>query len=156
MPPSHPVPHDAGDGRPASGGVPPGQGGLRGDPFRTAGTARLRVRPAPGHEHAPAVRLLLDGELDRDTAATLREDLAVLAARSSAHAVTLDLSGVTFCDLASLYTLLSVRRTMPLLGVEVRLAEPSAAVRTAARRADLVTELGLDAETEGPPPAAPR
>jgi anti-anti-sigma factor len=89
-----------------------------------------------------------------DTAATLREDLAVLAARSSARSVTLDLSGVTFCDLASLYTLLSIRRTMPLVGVEVLLAGPSTAVRTAARRAGLVSELGLDAGTEGPPPAA--
>ncbi|WP_448321222.1 STAS domain-containing protein [Streptomyces sp. CO7] len=140
MPPSRPVPHDD-----AADGVPP----WRYAP--SAGDAtRLRVRSVAGHGPPPGLRLLLDGELDVDTAAALREHLTMLAARSAVTSVVLDLSGVTFCDLASLYTLLGIHRTLPLVGVVVRLADPSAAVRTAARRAGLVTELGFDGDGEGP------
>ncbi|MDN3270423.1 STAS domain-containing protein [Streptomyces sp. MA15] len=146
MPPSRPVPHDK-----AADGVPP----RRHEPFRTGGATRLRVRSGTGHGPSSVLRLLLDGELDADTAATLRDDLAVLSARSAVASLVLDLSGVTFCDLASLYTLRGICRTLPLAGVDVRLVEPSAAVRTAARRAGLATDLDVDRGGEEPPPAAP-
>ncbi|MDH6229273.1 anti-anti-sigma factor [Streptomyces sp. MJP52] len=145
MPPSHPVPHDK-----AADGAPP----CRGEPSWTGGATRLRVRSETGDDPSPVLRLLLDGELDVDTAAALREDLTVLAARSTVPSLVLDLSGVTFCDLASLYTLLGICRTLPLVGIEVRLVEPSAAVRTAARRAGLATDLNLDRGGEEPPPVA--
>ncbi|MFE5207708.1 STAS domain-containing protein [Streptomyces sp. NPDC056600] len=141
MPPSRPVPHgDAADGIPS----------WRYELSSTAGATRLRVRSGTGHDPSTGLRLLLDGELDVDTAVGLREDLTLLAARATATSLVLDLSGVTFCDLASLYTLLGIYRTLPLAGVDVRLVEPSAAVRTAARRAGLSTELDFDRAGEEP------
>ncbi|MEW2265485.1 STAS domain-containing protein [Streptomyces sp. NPDC047853] len=135
MPPSHPVPRDE-----AADGVPPPREALS----RTRCATRLRVRFETGRGPSRVRHLLLDGELDVDTAAALRDDLAVLAARSSAASLVLNLSGVTFCDLASLYTLRGICQTLPLVGVDVRLVEPSAAVRTAARRAGATADLGLD------------
>ncbi|GAA5082533.1 hypothetical protein GCM10023336_77420 [Streptomyces similanensis] len=72
-----------------------------------------------------------------DSAGALREELAVFAARSTIASLVLNLSGVAFCDTASLYTLLSIRKTLPLTGIGVLLVEPSVAVRTAAERVGL-------------------
>ncbi|MEU4656820.1 STAS domain-containing protein [Streptomyces sp. NPDC023723] len=100
-------------------------------------------------------RLRLEGELDVDTAAELREELAAFAARTTVGLLVLDLSGVTFSDPASLYTLLGIRRTLPLAGIEVLLTEASAVVRAAAARAGLTTHLGLDKHGEDGTRAAP-
>ncbi|MCZ9338391.1 STAS domain-containing protein, partial [Streptomyces sp. TRM76130] len=124
------MPHDEPpDGRPASDRARSG----RPEPAQAGETTpRLRVREEAGDGLSAVLRLRVDGELDVDTATGLRDDLAVLAARSTVASLVLDLSGVTFCDTASLYTLLGIRRTLPLTGVDVRLVEPGVAVRTAA------------------------
>ncbi|MFJ5999910.1 STAS domain-containing protein [Streptomyces sp. NPDC092370] len=83
------------------------------------------------------------GELDVDTAAELREYLAVLAARSTGGLLVLDLSGIIFCDSACLYTLLGIRQTMPLAGIEVVYRPVSPVVHAAAGRAGLTAHLGL-------------
>jgi anti-anti-sigma factor len=104
---------------------------------RGGDTARLRFRLDSGDRSASQLYLRLTGELDVDTAAGLRETLATLTSRSTAGRLVLDLSGITFCDTASLYTLRGVREALPLAGVEVLLVEPSTVVRVAAERAGL-------------------
>ncbi|MET7451674.1 STAS domain-containing protein [Streptomyces sp. NPDC005574] len=98
------------------------------------------------------VELRLAGELDGDTSAELREKLSVFAARSSGGLLVLNLSGITFCDSVSLYTLLAIRQALPLAGIEVRLAEPSAVTRAAAKRVGLTADLALPDDPEQVPP----
>lgn len=104
---------------------------------RGGDTARLELRLESGDPSASQLYLRLTGELDVDTAAGLRETLAALTSRSTAGRLVLDLSGITFCDTASLYTLLGVREALPLAGIEVLLVEPSTVVRVAVERAGL-------------------
>ncbi|MEU9395393.1 STAS domain-containing protein [Streptomyces sp. NPDC048324] len=85
----------------------------------------------------------LVGELDADTAPALRETLAAFAARSSGGPLVLDLSGITFCDTAGLYTLLGLRQALPLAGVDVILTGAGAELRAGATRAGLLSQLGL-------------
>jgi anti-anti-sigma factor len=87
--------------------------------------------------------LYLVGELDIDTAPRLREDLAALASRSAGGLLVLNLSGITFCDSTGLYTLLGIRQTLPLAGIDVSFTQVGAVVRTAAERAGLTTHLAL-------------
>ncbi|MGW0571493.1 STAS domain-containing protein [Streptomyces tauricus] len=91
----------------------------------------------------PRLELYLAGELDADTSPRLREDLAVLAARSAGGLLVLDLSGITFCDSAGLYTLLGIRQTLPVAGVEVMLTQAGAVIRAAAGKAGLTAHLSL-------------
>ncbi|MFC9282211.1 STAS domain-containing protein [Streptomyces collinus] len=106
-------------------------------------SSRLAVRHEPGGSLPPRLVLHLAGELDADTAPGLREDLTVLAAGSDGGVLTLDLSGITFCDVPGLYTLLALRRTLPLAGVEVVFTSASTVLRTASDRAGLTSDLAL-------------
>ncbi|MEU1570052.1 STAS domain-containing protein [Streptomyces collinus] len=112
-------------------------------PHGAASVGRLSIRPEGELRLRSRLVLCLEGELDVDTAAELRECLATLAARSEGGLLLLDLSGITFCDSACLYTLLGIRRTLPLAGIEVVYTNMSAVVRAAAGRAGLISLLGL-------------
>jgi anti-anti-sigma factor len=105
--------------------------------------SRLSIRPGVEGDLSSPLTLHLTGELDVDTAAGLRESLAVLAGRFEGGALVLDLSGVTFCDPASLYTLLGIRQALPLAGVEVSFSHASAVTLAAADRVGLVERLNL-------------
>ncbi|MFG3101109.1 lipid asymmetry maintenance protein MlaB [Streptomyces sp. NPDC048182] len=109
-----------------------------------SGPARLSIRrESGGCPRSPELEWCLAGELDVDTAAGLREEVAVLVSRAPGGRLKLNLSGVTFCDTASLYTLLAIRQALPVTGTEVMLVEPSSAVRAAAERADVTDQLAL-------------
>ena len=70
----------------------------------------LRAR----HLDDGAVWLLeLTGEADIATSALLRQELALLAATNRADAVV-DVTSLTFCDVASAHLILTARRTKPL------------------------------------------
>ncbi|MFI1412381.1 STAS domain-containing protein [Streptomyces sp. NPDC020707] len=91
----------------------------------------------------PRLELYLAGELDADTSPGLREDLASLAARSADGVLVLNLSDITFCDSAGLYTLLGIRQALSVAGVDVLFAHVGTVVRAAAHRAGLSAHLPL-------------
>lgn len=112
-------------------------------PSETVGLSRLSIRCEVQEKLPPRVTVHLVGELDADTAPALRETLAAFAARSSGGPLVLDLSGITFCDTAGLYTLLGLRQALPLAGVDVILTGAGAELRAGATRAGLLSQLGL-------------
>ncbi|MBX9359941.1 STAS domain-containing protein [Streptomyces sp. WAC04114] len=147
MPPPEPAPHD----ETATSG-PSRDDRAPHEPAGHHGKSRLAVRPEIGERFPPVLELRLEGELDTDTSAGLRESLSVTAARSAGGLLILNLSAVTFCDVASLYTLLSIRQTLPLAGIDVVFTEPSAVTRAAARKAGLTGALALPQATGRVPP----
>ena len=60
----------------------------------------------------------------------------------------LNLSGIQFCDYPGLYTLLGIRRTLPLADIDVEFTRASGALLATAERAGLTTELDLGAGPE--------
>ncbi|MFJ1735655.1 STAS domain-containing protein [Streptomyces sp. NPDC088254] len=141
MPPSQPDPQDdeAVDAAPVGGH----ESNLPHEPHGAASSSRLSVRRESGGRLPPRLELHLAGELDADTAHALREHLAILAAHSTGGLLVLNLSGITFCDHPGLYTLLGIRRTLPLAGIDVQFTRASGALRAAAERAGLTAQLAL-------------
>ncbi|WNZ13478.1 STAS domain-containing protein [Streptomyces sp. 11x1] len=134
--------------KPVSSGVPTHHG----EDLLEVGISRLSIQPIAGGQSPPVLELHLAGELDIDTSTSLREYLAALAARSPGDLLVLNLSGITFCDSASLYTLLGIRQALSVAGIEVQVAELSAAMRAAAERAGPpVLREALDARGPVPP-----
>ncbi|WP_413759538.1 STAS domain-containing protein [Streptomyces sp. MMBL 11-3] len=98
------------------------------------------LQPAAG---ADAV-VLLAGELDTVTSADLREAVTGLAARRTRPArLVLDLSGVTYCDNASLYTLLGICHALGMVGITVVITGTAAVVREALHRNRLAERLPM-------------
>ncbi len=81
--------------------------------------ARLVVRDVSVAESRIA-RLRLFGELDRDTVQELC-DRVIAAVGCGRRSVVIDLSSVTWCDNASLFTLLGVHRALQCTGGGLRL-----------------------------------
>ena len=77
-------------------------------PPRTDLTLQARHR-----EDGAVWRLELSGEADIATLALLRQEVALLTAMDRADAVV-DVTHLTFCDVASAHLILSARRTKPL------------------------------------------
>jgi anti-sigma B factor antagonist len=71
------------------------------------------------HQDGSAV-ILLGGELDIATASILRQAVTTVVG-SSLRAVTLDLRGVTFVDVAGLRALRDAHRAVTAVGAEFRL-----------------------------------
>ncbi|WP_329416564.1 STAS domain-containing protein [Streptomyces sp. NBC_00704] len=113
------------------------------EPSETAVPSRLSVRREDGGRLPPRLVLHFAGDLDVDTAFALRENLTVLAAHATGGVLVLNLSGITFCDTAGLYTLLAIRQTLPVAGVDVSLTQASAVLRAAADRAGLTGQLAF-------------
>ncbi|WP_326647896.1 STAS domain-containing protein [Streptomyces sp. NBC_01750] len=91
-------------------GQPPGEG--------APGRGRLRVEVRAG---ADAVVLVLDGELDHDTALPLREAL-VEAVEARAERIVVDCADLRFCDSTGLNVLLRARLAASEAGGRVELA----------------------------------
>ncbi|MFG2576374.1 STAS domain-containing protein [Streptomyces sp. NPDC048481] len=66
-----------------------------------------------------------------------------MAAHATGGVLVLNLSGVMFCDTAGLYTLLAIRQTLPVAGVDVSLTQAGAVLRAAADRAGLTEQLAF-------------
>ncbi|MDI2125394.1 STAS domain-containing protein [Yinghuangia seranimata] len=77
----------------------------------------LRVETA---DNADGVRLLVAGELDRDSAEQLRATVDA-ALKRQPGVLVIDLSGVTFCDSSGLHVLLHARRAVAAHGGELTL-----------------------------------
>ena len=84
------------------------------------GEEQLTIDVGPGWE---CVTLRLIGEVDLLTAPLVR-DAGLAATRQHALSIRLDLSGVTFMDLAGLDAILATRRRAFRDGVLVHLVEP--------------------------------
>ncbi|MGW6390285.1 STAS domain-containing protein [Streptomyces sp. NPDC055103] len=82
-----------------------------------AGGPRFLVRTRPG-ERPGTVVLVLDGELDHDTAAPLRD---ALEENIGAERVIVDCSGLRFCDSTGLNVLLRARLRILAEGGRVEL-----------------------------------
>ncbi|MFJ9173994.1 STAS domain-containing protein [Streptomyces sp. NPDC102360] len=119
--------------------------------------------PAPDdrltiHDRAAAdgrhILLHLHGELDYATVPALCDAVTDLMGHGRWRQLVLDLSAVTWCDNASLYSLLGIRSALQRAGGSLTLAEPSPAVLRAIERTGLDPRLHVEQQTiEYPPPA---
>jgi anti-sigma B factor antagonist len=93
------------------------------------------------------VTVVVTGEVDLDTAPTVRDE--ILRHLHGGAAVHLDLGDVTFMDSSGLHVLLATTRRASLVGAELRL------VRLSARVQRLLELTGTEAVLQqGPDPAA--
>ncbi|MQA86392.1 MAG: anti-sigma factor antagonist [Streptosporangiales bacterium] len=90
----------------------------------------------------PYTIVAIDGELDIATAYTLRERLLDILHRDDTR-IVVDLSGVSFCDVSGLATLVATKRRARLLGGTLRLAAPRPQVRTILRLTGLHRHLAV-------------
>jgi anti-anti-sigma regulatory factor len=77
---------------------------------RTVSSATLRAR----HRDGPTGVLVLSGEADIATLAMLRRELDLLTTADHADA-EVDVSDLTFCDVASAHLLLTAQQRVPLV-----------------------------------------
>ncbi|WP_447034937.1 STAS domain-containing protein [Streptomyces sp. DSM 118878] len=99
---------------------------------------RLTIEEAPAERHR--VLLRLGGELDFATVPTLCGTVVDLMADGHRH-LRLNLSAITWCDNASLYTLLGIRSALENADGSLALIEASPAVRRALDRTGLSPRL---------------
>jgi anti-sigma B factor antagonist len=91
------------------------------------------------------VTAALDGELDVDSADTVRDSLAETAGRPDCKALAVDVSQLTFIDSYALGALVSARNTALGAGVTLTLVNPSPPVRKAIEVTGLGDVFGLSA-----------
>ncbi len=91
----------------------------------TARTSQLTIEPRPNQ--VAVVRLA--GNLDLVAASDIRKELAQAVAAGHSRLV-LDLSGVAFIDSTGLSSLISGLKNARLAGGDLRIAQPSAQVKT--------------------------
>jgi anti-anti-sigma factor len=105
------------------------------EPVRVRAQASLSVLSRPACTIAR-----LEGELDIATVPALRERLLGLLGLlgPGVRLLIIDLSGVSFCDVAGLAVLIGTQRRATVLGIAVRLADPRPQV------AKLLRITGLD------------
>jgi anti-anti-sigma factor len=92
------------------------------------------------------VAAALDGELDVDTADTVRDSLAEAAGRPECRALQVDVSRLSFIDSYALGALVSARNTALGAGVTLTLTNPSPPVRKAIEVTGLGDVFGLPTE----------
>ncbi|MEV2253483.1 STAS domain-containing protein [Streptomyces sp. NPDC050147] len=120
---------------------------------RKSAGARLTILQSTAVD-ARSLTLTLTGELDSGTVAELCEITAQALARGQHHLV-LDLSQITWCDNASLHTILGIRHAVHHAGGSLTLANPATPVLHALDGSALRHVLPLT-ETEGQLPVAQR
>ncbi|MGW0537183.1 STAS domain-containing protein [Streptomyces sp. NPDC003032] len=99
----------------------------------------------------------LTGELDFSTSADLREAVTLLATRPETRGrLVLDLSGVTYCDSASLYTLLGICQALYPVGITVTLTAASPEVWACIRRNALEERFPVEADPDAADQERPR
>lgn len=117
-------------------------------PPREAGGKNIAVEVL---DRTVAVRPI--GEIDIETAPVLQRALAqALAHASSAKAVVIDCSRLTFCDSSALNTLLAARRAAEEAGTVIRLSAPNSQLQ---RLLEITGALSLF-PTDHPAPDSPR
>lgn len=85
----------------------------------------MTVLVVHSESHGSAVLVAAEGELDLDSAPTLREALARAVDESRAGTVLVDLSGVNFMDSTGLHALIWASRAAEQRGGWLRLVSPS-------------------------------
>ncbi len=95
--------------------------------------------------------LRLFGELDADTARALCEAVVAVMASGRCH-LAFDLSGITWCDNASLYTLLGIRSALQYADGSLTLTVVSTPILTAMDRTGLRPRPPLALATDCTPP----
>ena len=110
----------------------------------------------------PAVTIArLVGDLDIGTTRALRQDLLSMLG-SAARLLVIDLSGMSFCDVAGLAMLIGVQRRASGRGITVRLAAPRPQMAKLLRASGLdqsfticaTVDDAVPAQGDGPPPSA--
>jgi anti-anti-sigma factor len=127
------------------------------EPVRVPAQASLAVLSRPACTIAS-----LEGELDIATVPELRERLLGVLG-PGVRLLIIDLSGVSFCDVAGLAVLIGTQRRATARGVVIRLAAPRPQVLKLLRITGLDRRLticatladALPTEWRGPPTAAP-
>ncbi|WP_030562982.1 STAS domain-containing protein [Streptomyces aureocirculatus] len=102
---------------------------------------RLVIRQVPAGRTATVI--CLSGELDFDTVALLREEIVQVAAQPGRRRLLLELSAVTYCDNAGLFTLLGMCRALDAVGIAVGIIETGLVAGAAIDRAGLQDQLPL-------------
>ncbi|KUF15126.1 STAS domain-containing protein [Streptomyces silvensis] len=103
---------------------------------------RLVIRQVPVGRSAAVI--CLSGELDFDTVTLLREEIVQVAAHPEGRRrLLLELSAVTYCDNAGLFTLLGMCRALDAVGIAVGIIETGVVVDAAIHRAGLEKQLPL-------------
>lgn len=87
--------------------------------------------------------LLVEGELDLDTVAQLREPAEAQLASGTAKALKLDLAGMTFIDSSGLALLVELRRLSSNAGVQLEIGNLRSGPRRVIAIAGLTETLGL-------------
>ncbi|MFC8130784.1 STAS domain-containing protein [Streptomyces sp. NPDC057302] len=101
---------------------------------------RLAVRHMPVGRSATLISL--SGELDRDMAPVLREAVVQVALRpGDRRRLLLDLSAVTYCGDAGLFTLLGVCHALDAVGIRAGIVAAGPVTRRAINRAGLLDRL---------------
>ncbi|WP_409240566.1 STAS domain-containing protein [Streptomyces sp. PA5.6] len=104
--------------------------------------SRLECYRTP--ESRSVVLIRLSGELDRDTADLLREAVVRVAAEpGEERRLSLDLSDLTYCDTAGLFTLLGICQALDTIGIKVWITKVGPVACVAISRAGLQYRLPL-------------
>lgn len=107
-----------------------------------ADVPRLVIRQVPAGRSV--VWICLDGELDPDTTGWLREAIVQVASSPQEHRrLVLDLSGLTHCDGAGLFTLLGICQALDAVNIKVAIARTGPITDAAIERAGLRQRLPL-------------
>lgn len=103
-------------------------------------------------------RLRLFGELDRDTVQDLCDRVVEVVVGGGRNSVVLDVSSVTWCDHASLFTLLGVHSALQCTGGGLTLVAVNSPIDHALDRTGLYRRLPVGSRGHGDPqrPAPPR
>ncbi|GAA2281173.1 hypothetical protein GCM10010145_60680 [Streptomyces ruber] len=86
--------------------------------------SRLVIRDLSAAQDRTA-RLRLSGELHRDTVQGLCDQVVMVLSGGGRRSVVVDVSSVTWCDNASLFTLLGIHRALQSTGGGLRLVAGS-------------------------------
>jgi anti-sigma B factor antagonist len=106
-------------------------------------TAQVSYLPA---DDDGSVTAELDGELDVDSADTVRDSLAETAGSAECRKLDVDVSRLTFIDSYALGALVSARNSALGAGVKLTLTNPSPPVRKAIEVTGLGDVFGLSAD----------
>lgn len=107
-----------------------------------------RTRPDPGHlivetrEDGPITRVILQGEADSTNVTDLENALAGIAP-DDAHLIQLDVSGLTFIDVAALRRLTIFARQMKEAGRVIRTHDAQPILEHLVRLVGVDDDLGL-------------
>ncbi|MDG4832807.1 STAS domain-containing protein [Solwaraspora sp. WMMD1047] len=112
-------------------------------PLRDAAEPVLRIDIDPTPDNGVALRLL--GDLDLDSAARLPRLVDSLLTDPAPDALTIDLSGLVFCDSSGIHALLNCRERVAEAGCRFAVVRPRPQVLRVLELTGVAALLGLSA-----------